>query len=1003
MVCLRAEGDVSYDPAVQAIWKAGHPVTLTPKAAAVLTCLIENAGNLVSHEQLLDHVWPETFVQPEAIKVYIFELRRAMGDTAKTPDFIETIPRRGYRLKNPPMECVPKQTNRPPDGKHLVGRHDELGMMLGCFSGASHGTSQTVFVSGDAGIGKTAMVETFAGQIQNTGVRMLKGQCVRIHGQQEPYYPLLEALGKVRLDGFSEALARYAPTWAFQLPALFTPDERERLRRDIFGATAGRMLREICELLENISQETLWIFVVEDVHWADAATIDFLAALAQRRSAARLLTICTSRPVNLLPKTHPLRLVSRELVAKALWTNIALSPLNGEGVRQIVEQELGDDFCSRELIDRVAETSGGNPLFIGSIVQRLRNAGGEVREENDESWEPSRLELSDDLQGLLLSQFSELDAEERELLEYGSVAGTAFSVCNVAALFGRPAADVEACLDRMAGTSSWLRARAERSILEGSPHEFEFKHALYRDVIYRQMGRRRRASAHRYLAGMLENLQSGSVEEHASELAWRYHECGDPEKTVYYLQLAALRAIDRCDPRSGVALLTRALALVKKFPSAERRTEAHIGVLLHLVKAQSLAGSYETPCDSREELVATASAAQRWELAAAAAINFMINKAEREPSRCLAAADWAVAVAARSTLPRQTTEAELFRTYLRLLFDKPDADQFHALLQAAIEFRAVCPPERKAHAGWLCAQVQADTADYGAAVESVRIGRAAAVGVNDNQAYEANNRYLRTHLLFAGKWREFWDECNRSSDVACRNGAQVHVDAIKLQRAHLYLECFDHDSMLEIVQNIQPVRDAFAHKLAALKAMVYVRTGRAGLALRTAEEGLKVGGGCIELRQRLKLQHARIEALLATHQFADALSALKVHQRFVHSTAERTYHALTWDLLARIHLANHDVNLACDATVAALKITHEYDLPLADWKVSATASVVYHSLGRYDDAAGYRDRGLAAIRKLAAELDGEPGLREKFQTGAIQCLSPADMVLGASTGQLLYP
>jgi len=243
--------------------------------------------------------------------------------------------------------------------------------------------------------------------------------------------------------------------------------------------------------------------------------------------------VCTCRPVELLPNTHPLKLISRELVARALWTNVALPPLSTEAVQQIVEQELGTAVCSPSLIVRVAESSGGNPLFIGSIVQRLRNSGDEeAGYQSDGPWEPLSLAPSDDLQGLLLSQFSELDTDGRQVLEYGSVAGSAFSASDVAALSGRRTTEAEAWLERVAGSTTWLRALpGDPSSEPLGPLEFEFKHALYRDVIYRQMGRHRRAIAHRCLAERLENSLNGQVEEHASELAWRYHECGDPEKT----------------------------------------------------------------------------------------------------------------------------------------------------------------------------------------------------------------------------------------------------------------------------------------------------------------------------------------------------------------------------------------------------------------------------------------------------------------------------------------
>jgi len=333
---------------------------------------------------------------------------------------------------------------------------------------------------------------------------------------------------------------------------------------------------------------------------------------------------------------------------------------------------------------------------------------------------------------------------------------------------------------------------------------------------------------------------------------------------------------------------------------------------------------------------------------------------------------------------------------MRLVFQEADPAGFDALRKAVLKFRSTCLPERKAQVAWLCGQIQADCADYSGSIESHQAGRTVDIGRNDYFTYEANSRHLRASLLLAGRWREFSMESSRSLQEATRNGAQFFLDILKLQQAFLCMECFDHDSIPEMVKDIHPVRDFIGHKLAVLKAMVYVRTNQGELALRTAADGLKIGGGCIEFRQRLALERARIEALLLNRNLAEALSALNAYQRFVHSTLERTYHALTWELLARIHLAKHDPNAACDAIEAGLEIIREHDLPLADWKISATASVVFHALGRRTDAGHQRNLGLAAIRRLSAELDVTPQLMEKFETGAIQCLSPANAVLGVS-------
>ena len=91
-------GSLAFDPTEGVIWRNGTRIPLTPKATAILSYLLERPGRLISQAELLEAIWADAFIQSKGIKVYIFELRRALGDTARQPKYIETIPRRGYRL-----------------------------------------------------------------------------------------------------------------------------------------------------------------------------------------------------------------------------------------------------------------------------------------------------------------------------------------------------------------------------------------------------------------------------------------------------------------------------------------------------------------------------------------------------------------------------------------------------------------------------------------------------------------------------------------------------------------------------------------------------------------------------------------------------------------------------------------------------------------------------------------------------------------------------------------
>jgi DNA-binding winged helix-turn-helix (wHTH) protein len=188
------------DLAGERLWRETQPIELRPKAFATLRYLVEHAGRLVTKEELLDAVWPNTAVVDAVLKVRICELRDALGDDAKAPRFIETIHRRGYRfiasltiaplhqelgargwgLDAPPP---PTPESQAPSPKSLVssfvGREVELARLEKLFGRALEGHCQIVFVTGEAGIGKTMLGEALLAQVESEStVWSARGQCI---------------------------------------------------------------------------------------------------------------------------------------------------------------------------------------------------------------------------------------------------------------------------------------------------------------------------------------------------------------------------------------------------------------------------------------------------------------------------------------------------------------------------------------------------------------------------------------------------------------------------------------------------------------------------------------------------------------------------------------------------------------------------------------------------------------------------------------------------------
>src|SRR6058998_869005 len=143
------------------------------------------------------------------------------------------------------------------------------------------------------------------------------GQCIEHYGAGEVYLPVLEALGRLCREPegkrLVELLNQHAPSWLVQMPELLSTAELEVLQRKVAGTTRERMLREMAEAMEALTAERPLVLWLEDLHWSDYSTLDWLAFVARRREPARLLVIGTYRPVEVIAREHPLKGVKQEL------------------------------------------------------------------------------------------------------------------------------------------------------------------------------------------------------------------------------------------------------------------------------------------------------------------------------------------------------------------------------------------------------------------------------------------------------------------------------------------------------------------------------------------------------------------------------------------------------------------------------------------------------------------------------------------------------------------
>src|SRR5262245_51312083 len=363
------------------LMRGAEVVRLRRRTLAVLHYLATRPGRLVTKAELYGAVWPDVTVSEIVLAVCVSELRKVLDDSAKTPRFIEPVHGRGYRFIAA-VEDDEAPATRPETILPVVGRDAELARLGRHLDLAFAGQRQIVFVTGDAGIGKTTVVEAFLERTAGRGAFWLaRGQCVEQHGPGEAFMPVLEGLGRLCREAAGEYLVpllhEHAPSWLLQLPGLISAADREALNRQHVGVTRARMLREMVVGIEALTTRTPMIMVLEDLHWSDPSTYDLLAALAQRRSAARLLVIGTYRPVEVGTDDRLLDGVGSLLDGRNACVERALAPLGEAAVEEYLQARFGEHSLPAGFAHAVHRRTGGNPLFLIHLVSRMATDDGD--------------------------------------------------------------------------------------------------------------------------------------------------------------------------------------------------------------------------------------------------------------------------------------------------------------------------------------------------------------------------------------------------------------------------------------------------------------------------------------------------------------------------------------------------------------------------------------------------------------------------------------------------
>lgn len=583
-------------------------VRLRRKSFAVLSYLARHPGRLVTKNELLEAIWPNTYVSDGVLKVCVAELRKALreafGPRATSPEVLVTLHGQGYRLDLPtaPQPVAPP-TTEPPTGSapspaavapstDMVGRERELHHLAAALARVRTGERRVMFVTGEAGIGKTTLVEAFLDDRQILGVDVAvgRGQCVQRYGTGEALMPLLEALGHLcrapQAPRLTDLLRRRAPLWVSELLDLSAAAGKAEATHPAAGGTSiEAMLRVLVEALEAASLEAPLVLALEDLHWADPSTVDFISTLAERRAPARLLLLGTYREAEIQGTGHPLCVVKPHLLVRRRCEELRLAPLGEPAIADYLARHCHWAQVPTDLAHFLHRWTEGNPLFLASLLDYLTAQGTLSTDDHgchlNADLEELNPRVPETVQELIERQFVQLDAPLQSLLEVASVAGFAFS-SQAVAVESDPE-QVETRCQELVRRGLFLHAEGPVEWPDGTlGTRYAFIHSLYQVALYERIGAGRRRELHQRIGERLEAGFGAHADEIAAELAAHFERSRDAVRAVRYLGAAAHGARRLAAAREAIGYLERERAVIPRLPLAQERAERELATLVML-------------------------------------------------------------------------------------------------------------------------------------------------------------------------------------------------------------------------------------------------------------------------------------------------------------------------------------------------------------------------------------------------------------------------------------
>jgi class 3 adenylate cyclase/tetratricopeptide (TPR) repeat protein/ABC-type lipoprotein export system ATPase subunit len=459
----------------------------------------------------------------------------------------------------------------------FVGRTNEIGMLLDRWELVKGDQGQAVFVSGEAGIGKSRLVDALEERLQEDQHELIRLQCSPYHATSA-FYPVIQRLNRfagfspadnetMRAEKFSTMIRRYGENPSdvgsiyAELLSLDVGDEFKLLnlsaqqRKELIVRTLANRLLVAAKIAPVL-------LVVEDAHWIDPSTSEVLKEVVSRMHGAAILVVVTHRP----------EWTAGWATGLAQVTTLAIGRLTKQQMRELIESMLAG--VSDQLADRIADRTDGVPLFVEELTRSILESGKAA---------PLNVEIPDSLQGSLMARLDRLTATAKEVAQVASVIGREFDRGLLSKVAG---------LDEQALDEALLQLMSSQLVVVGGVvrDALIFRHALIQDTAYQSLLSRQRRHYHEAIAKVLIDAYPDLVVTQPELIAQHYVRAQQIELAFPYWMRAGERALGRSANYEAVDHFQNALAIAEHLPEGAAQQKEVLEVTLKLGEALSAAG-----------------------------------------------------------------------------------------------------------------------------------------------------------------------------------------------------------------------------------------------------------------------------------------------------------------------------------------------------------------------------------------------------------------------------